>query len=112
MTGEMAWIKPDGTDSNGEKWEPHAKVARALRCRLKPFDSYIGPYIAHSAGKLFISSEDGIVGTVCLWPEGIAPADREPITEDYFPLYDADAALAAARSVLRKYREASNRASA
>ncbi|MBT9176517.1 MAG: hypothetical protein DDT20_00836 [Firmicutes bacterium] len=101
MTGEMSWIKPNGEDSNGETWGLHATVARALRCRLRPWDVYSGPYIRHRAGKLFINSEDGEVGMVCIWPGGIAPAYCEPITEEYFPFDDVAAALVAARAVLR-----------
>ncbi len=45
MTGEMAWIKQNGEDSNGEEWAVHAAVARAVGGRLEPFDVYQGPYI-------------------------------------------------------------------
>lgn len=106
MTGEMSWIKPSGQDSNGETWEIQATVARALRCKLRPFDAYLGPYINHQNGKIFISSDDGEVGTVCLWPNGIAPAYQMPVTAQYFPLYDNDAALAATRDMLRRHRKA------
>ena len=104
MTGEMSWIKPNGEDSNGGCWEVHAKVARALRCRLRPFDVYIGPYIAHKLGKLWISSE-GSFGTVCLWPGGIAPAYREPVVAEYAPWDDVELALFAARQVLKQARQ-------
>lgn len=103
MTGEMSWIKPDGTDSNGECWPTHAAVARALRCRLRPFDVYCGPYIAHKAGRLWISTPDGASGQVTLWRNGIAPAYQAPLTEDYPELHDVDQALAAAREVLRRH---------
>jgi hypothetical protein len=106
MTGEMGWIKANGLDSNGDTWEVHAKVARALRCQLRPFDKYIGPYIAHKRGQIFLSSDDGETGTACLWPDGQAPAYREPFTVEFFPLYNSDAALAAARDVLRQYAAA------
>lgn len=106
MTGEMSWIKANGDDSNGENWHTHAKVARALRCRLRPFDVYIGPYIATKRGKLFIYSEDGVIGTICLWPGGIAPAYREPITAEFCPMEDAEEALYAARLVLRQAKAA------
>lgn len=104
MTGEMRWIKPNGDDSNGEGWPVHAAVARALRCRLRPFDKYIGPYIDHKRGRLWLSSEDGITGTACLWPGGVAPAYRDPLTVDFPNVYDADQALAACREVLRQAR--------
>lgn len=107
MTGEMAWIKPNGEDSNGDVYDIHAQVARALRCQLRPFDKYIGPYIAHKRGKLFISAEDSGAGTVCLWPGGIAPAYREPIVAEFFPFNDASAALAAARDVLKQAKRQS-----
>ena len=102
MTGEMGWIKPNGDAGNGESYPLHAAVARNLRSPLRPFDTYIGPYIAHKRGKLFISSEDGIVGTVCLWPGGVAPAFREPKVAEFFPLDDVEAATVAARQVCRK----------
>lgn len=106
MTGEMSWIKASGEASDGCTYDVHAKVARALRSKLRPFDTYIGPYIAHKHGRLWISSEDGMLGTVCLWPQGIPPAFREPITAEYFPLDDAGAALEAAREVLKIARRA------
>ena len=102
MTGEVSWIKPNGDDSNGDRWPVHAAVARALRCRLRPWDAYCGPYIAHKRGKLWISSEDGMSGTACLWPGGTAPAYREPITADFPNVYDTEQALDACRAVLRE----------
>jgi hypothetical protein len=104
MTGEMSWIKADGEAADGNTYPVHASVARKLRSPLRPFDTYIGPYIAHKRGRIFISSEDGCVGTVCLWPGGIAPAFREPIVAEYFPLDDAEQALAATRDVLQRSR--------
>ena len=103
MTGEMGWIKPNGDAGDGESYPVHAAVARALHSPLRPFDTYIGPYIQHKRGRLFISSDDGVIGTVCLWPGGVAPAQCEPVTADYFPLDDAWGALTAARDVLRKH---------
>ena len=108
MTGEMSWIKPNGDDSNGEGWPVHAEVARALRCRLRPFDTYIGPYIQTKRGKLFLSSEDGYTGTACLWPGGIPPAYREPIVREFPNVYDAEQALDACRQVLRAARQRLN----
>ena len=106
MTGEMAWIKPDGTDSNGDKYAVHAQVARAMRCRLRPFDVYIGPYIAHKRGRIFISiNDDGFSATVCLWSGGIAPAFCKPVVAQYAPFNDVDAALVAARTVVAKRGE-------
>ena len=102
MTGEMSWIKPNGDDSNGEGWPVHAKVARALRCRLRPWDVYCGPYIQTKRGKLFLSTEDGMSGTACLWPSGVAPAYREPVTCDFPSVDDVDDALEACRAVLRE----------
>ena len=100
MTGEMSWIKPDGTDSNGDQYVLHARIARALRCELRPFDRYIGPYIAHKRGKLWLQYDDTGEGTICLWPGGIAPAYCAPIVRTYFPFNDLREALAAARAVL------------
>jgi hypothetical protein len=105
MTGEMSWIRPYGKDSNGDIYYIQAHVARALRCRLRPFDRYIGPYIAHEKGKLFIScDEEGYLGVVCLWPGGVPPAYCVPIMAEFFPANDATAALAAARSALKEAR--------
>lgn len=105
MTGEMSWIKPNGDDSNGEGWPVHAAVARALRCRLRPFDSYIGPYIDHKCGRLWLSTEDGMMGQAVLWPGGVPPAYCEPIvSEEFFPLQSIPAALRAARAVLKQCR--------
>lgn len=105
MTGEMSWVKPNGEAADGNTYAVHAVVARALRCRLRPFDAYIGPYVQTKRGKLFISTEDGAGGTVCLWPDGQPPSMREPITADYFPFDDSVAALAAARDVLKRARK-------
>ena len=102
MTGEMHSINRKGEDSNGESWPVHATVAGALRCFLQPFDAYIGPYIAHPKGKIFISMEEDGRGVMCLWPGGVAPAYREPIVEEYFPWDNTRAATWAARSVLRR----------
>lgn len=55
MTGEMAWILPDGTDSNGEIWSLHAAVAKAIGAELRPFDKYQGPFLHHPAyGAIFL----------------------------------------------------------
>ena len=104
MTGEVAWINANGEDSRGDVYGVHAQVARALRCRLRPFDAYIGPYIAHKRGKLFLSSEDGYSGTACIWPGGVAPAYCKPIVAAFWNVNDPAAALAAARDVLRRAR--------
>jgi len=50
MTGEMYHIDQDGKDSDGNVWETHAAIAKALReegydATLQPFDQYQGPYI-------------------------------------------------------------------
>lgn len=114
MTGEMSRIDRNGRDSDGETWETHAYVARKLRRPLRPFDKYIGPYIACKEGRLWISSDDGESGYACLWPDGIPPAYCEPIVSEPFPLYQGitDAlALDAARGVLRAYRKARKGAS-
>ena len=108
MTGEMSWIKPNGDAGNGESYPVHAAVARALRCRLRPFDTYIGPYIDHRKGRVWISSEDGAVGTVCVWPGGVAPAYCKPVTVDYFPLDNITECLAAAREALKRIGPFSN----
>lgn len=56
MTGEMAWIKKDGTDSNGDCWPIHASIARQLKGELRPFDVYQGPYVVVSGHRLWIVS--------------------------------------------------------
>src|SRR3990167_7080000 len=110
MTGEVSSIDRNGLDSNGDQWETHAAVARALRRRLRPFDKYIGPYIDTRGGKLFLGSCDcqpcgGSDGVGCLWPDGGVPAYREPITFSYGPAHDVDEAINAARQCLRLYRK-------
>ena len=102
MTGEMASIDKHGTDSNGDHWPLHARVARRLRCKLRPFDKYTGPYIAHPAGKIFLSMDTAWEGTACLWPGGIAPAFRKPLVSAPFAWNDRRAATAAARQVLKQ----------
>lgn len=97
MTGEM-------TQADLADWPLHKKVARALRSRLRPFDQYVGPYIAHKKGRVWISSDDGFAGEVCVWPHGLPPAQCEPIVEGYAPLSDAAEALAAARRALRRVK--------
>ena len=103
MTGEMSWIKPNGDDSNGESYPLQARLARALRCRLRPFDRYCGPYIDHELGWLWLHMDDG-TATVCLWPGGEAPAYRHPLTADYSPPDGYLAALTACRRVLEQAR--------
>lgn len=105
MTGEMSRIDQKGHDSNGDDWPMHAAVAKALRCPLQPFDVYIGPYIRCHEGWLFLGSDgDGCEVYACLWPDGQAPAWRDPIVSDNFWHDDVEAAITAARDVLRRYR--------
>lgn len=104
MTGEMQSIDKFGDDSNGESWPTHAALARALRGQLRPFDKYAGPYIQVPEGRLWLSSDDGLTGTVCLWPAGIPPAFCEPVTRHVPDCYDEGLAIEAARAVLRQYR--------
>lgn len=73
MTGEMAWIKKDGTDSNGECWPIHASIARQLKGELHPFDVYQGPYIKVGKYKLWIvpfDMCDGYVRVLSEWYSG------------------------------------------
>lgn len=49
MTGEMGYISQDGIDGDGECWELHAAIAKAVKGELKPFDKYQGPYIVVGA---------------------------------------------------------------
>ena len=47
MTGEMSWINPEtGKDSNGDVWNIHLAIAKAVGGELKPYDVYQGPYIS------------------------------------------------------------------
>lgn len=105
MTGEMHAIAPDGTDSNGDTWEIQAAVATALGCKLRPFDKYIGPYIDHPAGHIFIGEAEGcdFLLTACLWPDGIAPAYRQPQVSTTF-WNEAGQAIAAVMDMLETYR--------
>lgn len=82
MAGEMHSINQDGLDSNGEMWETHAAVAKAVGGKLVPFDVYQGPYIlvgedvrvgerpyqlaVQSVGvvRLWLQSDDGMSGQV------------------------------------------------
>lgn len=104
MTGEMSRIDKDGNDSNGESWPTHAYLARKLRGELRPFDVYTGPYIRVPEGCVWLGNDDDGRGPyVCLWPDGIAPAYREPIVV-YAPVGDDLEFLEAARKCLRRYR--------
>ena len=97
MTGEVSWIKANGEDSRGDHYPVHAAVAKALRAPLRPFDVYIGPYIATKKGWLFLDEGEG---QAVLWPGGRAPAYCEPKVAEYFP-GDAADAIRAARSLNR-----------
>lgn len=104
MTGEMAWITQDGRDSNGDNYPTQAAIAAALGCDLRPFDVYIGPYVHHAAGKLFVGCDDDGAGAwfVCLWPGGVAPAFREPVVVHFGAYDDAEEAIAAAREAINR----------
>lgn len=106
MTGEMMKIDSGGNDSNGDTWSTHAYVARSLRRPLRPFDAYIGPYIACKEGRLWLGTDDGYTGYACLWPDGVAPAYCEPIVVHAGFCDDVESALMAARECLRRYRKA------
>jgi hypothetical protein len=101
MTGEMGWIKPDGTGSNGDCYPIHAAVAKAMRCTLRPFDVYCGPYIAHRKGRVWLEAREDGSGAAVLWPGGVAPAYCEPVVVEFFPFNDKQAAIAAARKVVK-----------
>lgn len=105
MTGEMRHIDRDGNDSNGETWETHALLARALRGKLRPFDVYTGPYIEVEEGYIFLDYSDGAVEVV-LWPGGHAPAYVTPYSEPAGLMFDDDPGpiIDAARAMLRRYR--------
>lgn len=102
MTSEMNSIDTNGNASDGNCYPVHAAVAKALRSPLRPFDTYIGPYIAHKRGKLFLGVGVGsYAGYVCLWPGGVAPAYCKPVVCEYGNPDDISAAIAAARRTLR-----------
>lgn len=80
MTGEMSHIDQNGLDSNGETWEMHAAVAKALGGELRAWDVYQGPYIKiPGAGPIWLYSENG--------HEGIAYREDTDKKSDSFPLY-------------------------
>ena len=91
MTGEMAWIKQDGTDSNGEEWGVHAAIARALDGTLRPFDVYQGPYIAIRGARLWLTTDDGVFGQVY--------NERTDTLSHEFECRDIEAAIEAARTI-------------
>lgn len=46
MAGEMNWIDPiTGETGDGEVYELHAAIAKALGGTIQPFDKYQGPYV-------------------------------------------------------------------
>lgn len=102
MTGEMAWIKPNGFDSNGDEWPHHAELARRLGGTLCAFDKYQGPYIdfgslldtpPHSARpRLWFEIDDNELLTI--WRE-----DTD-IASNPVPFNDDDQIEAAARALL------------
>jgi hypothetical protein len=106
MTGEMSWIKSDGTDANGEQWKVHAAVAKAVRGSLRPFDAYQGPYIRIKRGQLWISSDDGFTGTVTLLRGGPVAWGGTAESIEYGPYQCIDAAIDAARVLMRQARRA------
>ena len=97
MTGEMAWIKPDGIDSDGEYWPYHAELAERLGGTLCAFDKYQGPYILVGTSRVWLSFEaDGHAIVSC---EPVCIGGRS--TTDSAPTpCDNDAIEAAARTLL------------
>lgn len=116
MTGEMAWIRPDGTDANGEVWETHAAVSQAIGGELHPFDVYQGPYIVIgediSVGevpyriplrglgviRLWLTSSDGVHGRVYR-------EDTEEESEVFWCM-DTEGAVRAAQELLQRKERA------
>ena len=88
MTGEMCYINQDGEDSNGEVWELHAEIAKALGGVLKPFDVYQGPYIVIEEDVRIGNTPYAIpltgLGIIRLWICG----DEED--EGFFKIYKED----------------------
>jgi len=115
MTGEMCYIDQDGRDDDGNIWEAHAAVAKAVGGTLKPFDQYQGPYIAVGpdlvAGKRPYAHPVRLPGIVRLWlvndDSGMWAVYREDTDElsPVFPPFDTELAVAAAKALLSKERE-------
>lgn len=98
MTGEMVWIKQDGTDSNGDEWATHAAIANALGGELRPFDVYQGPYITfEGVGRVWLCADDA-------W-EGYAYAERYDTQSEHFLMWDQEDAITCVRLLLETVRE-------
>lgn len=111
MTGEMASIRRDGMDSNGEQWTVHAAVARSVGGVLRPFDVYQGPYISVGpdlrAGSGCYAPLISHLGAVRLWLSadddggGVVYREDTDTQAAYFPAWDTRRACKAARSLLK-----------
>jgi len=110
MAGEMSWIKQDGTDSDGNVWETHAAIAKAVGGYLRPFDQYQGPYITVGGDVVVGIPPYGVpaqhLGVVRLWlcndEDGLCYIYREDIDKSSFAFFcgNTDAAIAEARALL------------
>ena len=97
MTGEMSWIDDKGNDSNGETWDLHAKVAKAVKGKLKPFDVYQGPYIYVKNTRLWIGpAKDEIEGLLSVYNE------QTEVESLPFAWNDTKSAIEAAKNLLTR----------
>ena len=111
----MCWINEEtGEDSNGDTWDIHAAIAKALGGKIKPFDKYQGPYIVIgkdiTAGISPYAMPIQGIGIIRLWlisqpndkDSGFYCIYREDTDETSFPFWWNDEAMAieAARSLL------------
>ena len=89
MAGEMYFINQDGTDSDGEIWQTHADIAKAINGRLEPFDKYQGPYIVVGKDLRMGATPYSVpvrhLGIVRLW---LVPAEDQP--DDFTQIYRED----------------------
>jgi len=106
MTGEMYYINPKtGEDSNGDVWNIHLAVAKAIKGTLKPFDVYQGPYIAVgsdlSIGIPPYAMPIQFPGIVRLWVD-FDVVYREDIDKSYpYRPYSTRSAIYAAKQLLK-----------
>jgi len=117
MTGEMYWIDEEtGQDSNGDVYELHAAIAKAIGGQLKPFDKYQGPYIVigkdirAGSGPYAIPVQN--LGVIRLWiipqpndeESGFFCIYREDTNETSHPFWwnDESMAIEAARQLITK----------
>lgn|SRR3990167_2058269 len=115
MAGEMYSINQNGKDDDGNIWELHAEIARAIGGRLQPFDQYQGPYIVVGSdirmGQRPYQVPIQGLGVVRLWvfpdeeqPDDFARIYREDIDKTSEPFFwpDTSKAISEAKRLLSK----------